>query len=136
MKAALARAAGYIAPNSFETEEPRTCIECGAQLESWQHSRCQACIDKSLTQVVVANSARWLTCDGATTCADCSFKDTPDCDKYQEELTAAGRGNDYAPNFWENKARIEKILTETQNKRGRLNPVYFLEASDLCYIGK
>ena len=60
MKAALSRAAGYIAPNHFENA-PRTCIECGAPLESWQASRCQACIDKSLTQVVVANSARWLT---------------------------------------------------------------------------
>lgn len=60
LKAALSRAAGYIAPNPFETAEPRTCIECGAPLADWQTSRCQACIDRSVSGVVIANSARWF----------------------------------------------------------------------------
>ena len=61
MKAALSRAAGYVAPNTFETA-PRTCIECGEPLESWQTSRCQACVDKSLS-VVSVNSATWKAAD-------------------------------------------------------------------------
>jgi len=135
MKAALSRAAGYIAPNTFETEGPRVCIECGAPLESWQHSRCQSCIDKSLTGVVVANSARWATCDGVATCECCQFKDTSDCEKYHDELAAAGQGDDYGPNFW-NIGRIEKILSDTQGRRGRTNSPHFLDCGDLCYIGK
>ena len=34
-------------------------------------------------------------------------------------------------------ATIEKILADTQGRRGsRPNPVYFLDAGDLCCIGK
>lgn len=81
MKAALSRAAGYVAPNTFETET-RTCIECGAPLESWQHSRCQKCIDKSLAGVVATNSQQWFDEDAAeavlATCAcpKCRQRDT------------------------------------------------------------
>ena len=40
------------------------------------------------------------TCDGIVMCADCPFRDTSDCDKYQEELANVGHGDDYGPNFW------------------------------------
>ena len=97
------------------------------------------------------------TCDGLAMCADCLFRDTPDCDRYQDDLTDIGRGDDYAPNFWDLSAEekaitvkdgltcasaeaaklavIEGILADTQHKRSRLNPVFFLDAGDLCYKG-
>ena len=41
------------------------------------------------------------TCDGIVTCADCPFRDTADCDKYQDELANVGHGDDInAPSMW------------------------------------
>ena len=93
------KAAAYIAANEWEVQD-RTCIECGTGLESWQVSRCQDCISKSLGNAVVANSIRWQTCDGAKTCFDCPMADTPDCERYQVHLTEIGKGDDYGPNPW------------------------------------
>jgi pyridoxal/pyridoxine/pyridoxamine kinase len=127
MKAALSLAAGYIAPNEWETD-PRTCIECGTELESWQASRCQECVDKSLA-AVVANSAKWATCDGVVMCADCPMEKA-DCEQYQQHLTQVGAGDDYGPNPWDGaQERIENILSSTQNHRG-FKPgrrVYFMD---------
>ena len=98
------------------------------------------------------------TCDGLVMCADCPFRDAPDCDRYQDDLADIGRGDDYAPNFWDlpasekvaavkdgltcasaesaKRAVIEGILSETQGRHAhRLNPVYFVDASPLCYMG-
>jgi len=42
-----------------------------------------------------------LTCDGIVMCADCPFRDTANCDKYQDELTTIGCGDDInAPAMW------------------------------------
>ena len=97
------------------------------------------------------------TCDGIVMCADCPFRDTSDCDKYQDNLADVGRGDDYALNFWdliadekaavtkdgltyasapaEKRAVIERILSDTQGKRSRPNPIFFVEASELCWLG-
>ena len=87
MKAALARAAGYIAPNTHEVEAERPAPDAEA-----------------IRAELLANSLRFFAEDAA----DAQFL-----------------------------ARIEKILSDTQGRRGsRPNPVYFLDCSDLCYIGK
>ena len=96
MLAALSNASGFIAPNEFETA-PRTCIECGTELESWQISRCQSCIGKSLSGVVVANSIRWQTCDGAKMCFDCPMADAgceydDDTDSWSDSYALAHPG--------------------------------------------
>lgn len=80
-----------------------------------------------------------LTCDGTVMCADCFMRNTSDCDKYQDELTAAGSGDDYGPNFWDASAatpapatklaRIERIPSETQGRRGS-NPHYAVNVLD------
>ena len=82
--------------------------------------------------------AQTLTCDGVVMCVDCPLRNTPDCTEYQAELTDIGRGDDYRPNFWDALPTIERILGETQNRRGS-NPHYavnVLDAGPLCYIGQ
>ncbi len=59
MKAALARAAGRISSSDGLDQEPHVCIDCGKPLESWQTSRCTACVNKSLDETVITNSQQW-----------------------------------------------------------------------------
>lgn len=41
------------------------------------------------------------TCDGIVFCIDCPMRGTPDCEKYQEELSEVGRGDDYPTSRWD-----------------------------------
>ena len=146
---------GRIAPNTFETA-PRTCIECGETLESWQASRCQACVDKSLVSVVTANSARWADDDdpvsASCACPKCGERDADNLAIDEDEVVTCqicGEVYDISPAARldrvavedlgdERITAIERILSETQGRRGS-NPHYavsVLDAGPLCYIGQ
>ncbi len=97
---------------------------------------------------MVANSAQWRADEAlarihahAEATISRNRANAAQVAEWEAEEEDPGRGNDYAPNFWdlgataEKLAVIENILTDTQHRHSRPNQVFFLEASDLCWMG-